>query len=207
MKFILLLFICTISFSASAQWWRLDLQLKKHERFSLIEQVNDHSIARLPVATVNQPKIEELFLDRSEFNYEAAEDLLMRTAEHNMSFRIYNEASYNFSDLAHLYIQQNRFSEAKWYLLQSNTIARQQNDDKHIITNLIDLAIVKANTYDYVQAEQDLNEAHDIAGLKGMQNVLTEIEIIMQYLKQSKQSSSKSVLRYADIPLNDIKAE
>ena len=65
MKFILLVFICTISFSASAQWWRLDLQLKKHERFPLIDQVTDHSIAGLPTAAVNQSEIKGLFLDCS----------------------------------------------------------------------------------------------------------------------------------------------
>jgi hypothetical protein len=207
MRFILLVFISTISFSASAQWWRLDLQLKKHERFPLIDQVTDHSIARLPIATVDQPEIQELFLDRSEYTFLAAEYLVMQTAQHNMRFRIYNDASYNFSDLAHLYIQQNRFSEAKWYLLQSNVISRQENDDKHTIANLIDLALVKANTSDYVQAQQDLGEAHDIANLKGMQNIMIEIEQIAQYIKQNMQSSPKSVLHYADVPFNNTKSE
>ncbi|MDB4902111.1 MAG: hypothetical protein JWQ63_1392 [Mucilaginibacter sp.] len=207
MKFILLVFISTISFSASAQWWRLDLQLKKHERFPLIDQVTDQSIARLPVATFNQAEIQGLFLDCSEYNNEAAENLIMKTAQHNMRFRIYNDASYNFSDLAHLYIQQNRFSEAKWFLLQSNIISRQENDDKHTIANLIDLAIVKANTGYYEQAQQDLNEAHELAGIKGLQNTLPEIEKTMLYIKQNKLSLSKSVSRYADFPLNNTKAE
>jgi hypothetical protein len=208
MKFILFVFISTISFSASAQWWRLDLKLKKHERFPLIDHVTDHSIAGLPAATaVSQAEIKELFLDRSEYNNEAAENIIMKTAQHNMRFRIYNDASYNFSDLAHLYIQQNRFSEAKWFLLQSNIISRQENDDKHTIANLIDLAIVKANTGYYEQAQQDLNEAHELAGLKRLQNVLPEIEKTMLYLKQNKESLSKSVLRYADVPQSNIKAE
>jgi hypothetical protein len=208
MKFILFVFISTISFSASAQWWRLDLKLKKHERFPLIDQVTDQSIARLPAATVvSQAEIKELLLDCSEYNNEAAENLVMKLAQHNMRFRIYNDASYNFSDLAHLYIQQNRFSEAKWFLLQSNIISRQENDDKHTIANLIDLAIVKANTGYYEQAQQDLNEAHELAGLKRLQNVLPEIEKTMLYLKQNKESLSKSVLRYADVPQSNIKAE
>jgi hypothetical protein len=207
MKFILLVFISTISFSASAQWWRLDQKLKKHERFPLIDQVTDHSIAGLPVPIVNQVGIKGLVLDCSEYNSEAAENLVMKMAQHNMRFRIYSDASYNFSDLAHLYIQQNRFSEAKWFLLQSNIISRQQNDDKHTIANLIDLAIVKANTGYYDQALQDLNEAHELAGLKSLQSILPEIEKTMLYIKQNKQSLSKSVLRYADVPLNAIKTE
>lgn len=207
MKFILLVFISTISFSASAQWWRLDQKLKKHERFPLIDQVTNHSIAGFPIAAINPAEIKGLFLDCSEYNNEAAENLVMRLAQHNMRFRIYNDASYNFSDLAHLYIQQNRFSEAKWFLLQSNTISRQQNDDKHTIANLIDLAIVKANTGYYDQALQDLNEAHELAGLKSLQSTLPEIEKTMLYIKQNKESLSKSVLRYADAPLNTTKTE
>ena len=207
MRFILLFFICTISFSASAQWWRLDLKLKKHERFPIIDSVTDHSIERLPVYVIDQPKIKELFIDRSEDSFLAAEDIVMKSAQHNMRFRVYTDASYNFSDLAHLYILQNRFSEAKWFLLQSNAISRQQNDDKHTVANLIDLALIKAYSSDYVQAQQDLNEAHDIANLKGLQDEMVEIEQMTQYIKRNKLSTAKPVLRYADIPQNDTKTE
>jgi hypothetical protein len=207
MRYILLVFITTLSFSASAQWWRLDLKLKKHERFQLIDSVTDNSIARLPMGTLNLPKIKGLFLDRSEDSFQAAEDIVMKTAQHNMRFRIYADASYNFSDLAHLYIQQCRFSEAKWYLLQSNNISRQQNDDKHTVENLIDLATVKVYICDYAQAQQDLNEAHDIASLKGLQECFPEIEQMLQYLKQSKQPLVKPVFRYADAPQGDTKIE
>ena len=55
----------------------------------------------------------------------------MHSAQHNMSEGIFTDASYNFSDLARIYILQNRLSEAKWYLLQSNNISRRQRDDKH----------------------------------------------------------------------------
>ncbi|HEY4325979.1 MAG TPA: hypothetical protein VGN20_18460 [Mucilaginibacter sp.] len=207
MRYILLVFITTLSFSASAQWWRLDLKLKKHERLQLIDSVTDNSIARLPIATIDQHKIKELFLDRSEYSFRAAEDIVMKTAQHNMRFRIYADASYNFSDLARLYIQQSRFSEAKWYLLQSNNISRQQNDDKHTVENLIDLATVKVYIYDYVQAQQDLNEAHDIATLRGLQECFPEIEQMLQYVKQNKQPLVKPVLRYADAAQGDTKTE
>lgn len=207
MRYILLVFITTLSFSASAQWWRLDLKLKKHERFQLIDSVTDNSIARLPVAKLDQPKVKWLFLDRSEDSFQAAEDIVMKTAQHNMRFRIYADASYNFSDLAHLYIQQNRFSEAKWFLLQSNSISRQQNDDKHTVENLIDLATIKVYTSDYVQAQQDLNEAHDIACLKGLQECFPELEQMLQYVKQNKQPSVRPVFRYANAPQGDTKTE
>jgi hypothetical protein len=209
MKFVLLVILGTIGFSASAQWYRIDLKFKKkREPFALIEQASDHSIARLPVAKLTKaPKIHIINLDRSEYSLEAAENIVMRTAQHNMRFRIYNDASYNFSELARLYIQQNRLSEAKWYLLQSNIISRGENDDKHTVSNLMDLAMIKANIGDYNQAQQDLTEAHDIASIKGFKDELREIEKKMLYIKQNKLSTPKTDLRYAEFPQNTGKGE
>jgi len=206
MRIILFVLLGTISFSASAQWYRVDLQLRKHVRYPQLTQATDHSINRLPVFFITKTngldliktKIIGFKLDQSEYNYEAAEADIMRTAQHNMRFRIYADASYNFSDLARLYVHQNRFSEAKWFLLQSNIISRQQNDDKHTVANLIDLALIKANIGDYELAQQDLSEAHDIAFVKGFREELKEIEKEIKYIKQNKDLFPKPELRYAD---------
>jgi hypothetical protein len=80
----------------------------------------------------------------------------MKTAQHNMRFRIYDVASVNFSELAQLYAQQNRFSEAKWYFLQSTFLSRQQNNNKLTIANLCKLAMVKLEIGDFILAQQDL---------------------------------------------------
>jgi hypothetical protein len=72
MRFILLILLGTISFSTSAQWYRLDLKFKKkQERPAAIEPYTDHSIARLPVLKVNNyaKVIPELF-GRGSFGYE-----------------------------------------------------------------------------------------------------------------------------------------
>jgi len=125
-----------------------------------------------------------------------------------MRFRIYDIASYNFSQLAELFIKQNRFSEAKWYLLQSNKISREQNDDKHTIANLMDLAMVKANLGDLAQAQQDLDEAHQIATLRGWTSNVADIEKENIFIKINKSASSpKMELRYAsDAMVTDKKA-
>jgi hypothetical protein len=207
MRFILLILFGTIYFSASAQWYRLDLKLKKHVRPEAIELVSNHSIANLPVATVNNTNIITRPLNRSEYGYQAAEAVVMKTAQHNMRYRVYNDASYNFSDLAHLYIQQNRFSEAKWYLLQSNLISREQNDDKHTIANLIDLATIKSGLGDYTQAQQDLTEAHDLANTRGFMDDVEAIDKKALYLKQNRFTTPKVDVRYADVPQNTSKVE
>jgi hypothetical protein len=208
MKFILLVLCCTLGLSASAQWYRLDLKTKKHDRSPLLAQLTNHSVSRIPVAAPSKPKIQMLHFDRSDYSLEAAEALIMKTAQHNMRFRVYNDASYNFSELAALYIQQNRFSEAKWFLLQSNIISRNQNDDKHTISNLIELAGIKAQLGDYTQAQEDLTEAHAMAMSRGFRDDLLQIEKKIQYIKQSKLSSApKPELRYAEAAMTTAKAE
>lgn len=209
MRYIFLIIcFCTSGLSASSQWYRIDLKLIKHERFPLIEQSDDHSILRLSCTNLIKPVIiHSLHLDRSEYSYQAAENLVMRTAQHNMRFREYDNASYNFSELARLYIRQNRFSEAKWYLLQSNLIARERNDNKLTILNLIDLSTIKADIGEYIMAQQDLMEAYTIAGLKGFKDDLLIIERKILNLKEYKLSAPKSELRYAEAPQTVSKSE
>ena len=208
MRFILLTIFITISFSASAQWWRIDMKFKKQSpRPSLIEQLINHSISSMPAAAINYLKIYPVQFKPSDYSYEAAEDVVMKAAQHNMRFRIYAEASYNFSELARLYILQDRLSEAKWFLLQSNIISRQQNDDSHTVSNLINLAAIKTNIGDYQLAEQDLTEAYDIACAKGFNDSLTEIEKKIRYLQQNKLPPSKPDVGYAETSQNNTKAE
>ncbi len=206
MKPVLIIILAAISFSASAQWYRIDLKLKKkQERPPLIERVTDHSIARLPhLQKPGHPKIYPVKFSQGDYRYEAAEAIIMKQAQHNMRFRIYADASYNFSDLAHLFSQQNRFSEAKWYLLQSNQISREQNDDKHTIANLIDLATIKVIIGEFMRWQQeDLDEAHNIACVRDFKDNMAEIENIMAYIKQNRLPSSTPVLRYAETPQNE----
>lgn len=206
MRFTLLILICCLfGFSASAQWYNV---LKSHKRFPPIEQVADNSVSRIHITPVIKPaKIHNITLDRSEYSFQAAENMVMRAAQHNMRFRVYNDASYNFSELAKLYIQQNRYSEAKWYLLQSNIISRQQNDDKHTIDNLMALATIKSELGDYTQAQQDLTEAHDMASVRGFNVDLTAIEKKMALIKQNKNNTPKTDVRYAETPVSSSKAE
>lgn len=206
MRFSLVILLSVCCFSASAQWYHLDF--KKHVRPEAIEQAPNHSIANLSVIKVNTPTtilVEQL--GRSEYSYHANEYLILQTAQHNMRFRIYNDASYNFSDLAKIYIQQNRYAEAKWYLLQSNYISREQNDDKHTIANLIDLATIKAGLGDFTQAMQDLSEARNIAEARGFKDDMLTIDKKVAYLTQTRYTTPKVDVRYADAPEITAKAE
>jgi len=209
MKYVLTFLLLTIlSFSASAQWY-YRIGLKKAVRYPAIAEVKNNPLKRLPVAKITPVKIAKYHIpDISDYELDAAEAEVMKMAQHNMRFRIYDIASYNFSQLAKLFMKQNRFSEAKWYLLQSNNISRQQNDDGHTISNLMDLAMVKANLGDLQQAQQDLDEARQIATTRGFQSTIADIEKESIYIKVNKSASSpKMELRYAsDAMVTDKKA-
>jgi len=232
MRFILLFVCCITSLSVSAQlinagsskkqhsvtvtkfednpakalWWQVG-PLKKYRRFPMISQVRDNSIKHLPSSKLSPAKIYAVnFTTTGDYYLELAEAAVMKTAQHNMRFRQYAVASYNFSALAELYIKQNRFSEAKWYLLQSNFISRQQNDDKHTIANLMDLAMVKANLGDLTLAQQDLTEARQLANARGWGANASEIEKESQFIIHNRTTTPKLELRYADAVLADKKA-
>ena len=69
----------------------------------------------------------------------------------------------SYDNLAKLYLQQGRFSEAKWYALQSNNLSRNRNDVVNMIATLLILADIKGQIRDYKLAQHDLTEAMGLA--------------------------------------------
>jgi hypothetical protein len=70
-----------------------------------------------------------------------------------------------FNDLTKVYISQKKYSQAKWYILQSNTISRNMNDVPNIISSLIVLAGIKMDINDNSLARSDLDESLHLAML------------------------------------------
>jgi hypothetical protein len=198
MRYIILIILCAFNLSASAQWWRGDF--KSHRRLPQITRIKDHSAERLFKSRLPlyNPKLKVLPLVRSQYNIELSERVVMRAAQHNMRYREYAMASYNFSELAGLYVKENRLSEAKWYYLQSILISRQQNDDEHTINNLVSLGMIKADLGDQVQAQEDLTAARDLARSTGRNNDVKLIETKIKFVQSNKVWLPKSELRYAE---------
>jgi len=65
----------------------------------------------------------------------------------------------SFDFLGHLYQDQKRYSQAKWFFLQANNQARLANDTTGLITSLINLSVVKILIGDMALAKKDLEEA------------------------------------------------
>jgi hypothetical protein len=199
MRYIILVILCALNFSASAQWWRGDF--KKHTRYPQLAQVKDHSLrnylaARRPFN--NPSKLTGGVIPRSQFNLEINERIVMRAAQHNMRFREYAQASYRFSELAKIYVGENRLSEAKWYYLQSILISKQQSDHQHTINNLVSLALIKADLGDMTQAQQDLTEARDLARNTGRNQDVKMVDEKIKFVQSNKVWLPKSELRYAE---------
>ncbi|WP_345213146.1 hypothetical protein [Mucilaginibacter gynuensis] len=195
MKYFVLVLFCSISFSASAQWWRIGPL--KGKRFPPIANTTNHSVEKIKFEAVSCPKIisNELI---SWYRLNMAEYKTMRNAQHNMRFREYSTASYNFSDLANIYIKQNRLSEAKWYLLQSILISRRENNSRHTLANLISLANVKIDMGDVNLGRQDLLEARQIASSNGWKADEKVIVKKLESIQGINSQAPKSELKYAD---------
>ncbi len=69
----------------------------------------------------------------------------------------------SFDQLSSIYHAQHKYSPAKWFILQSNKISREQNDTTNVINSLIELSSIKTDIKDYTLAMKDLNEALSLA--------------------------------------------
>ncbi len=112
----------------------------------------------------------------SQHRYEEAERFLMKkalplyTRYGNKTGRIIC-----FENLARLYEQQKRYSEAKWYYIQANLLGRKINNEGAVISSLISLGHVKNELGHLDLALQDLKEAEKLAS--GSHDVPRLIEI------------------------------
>ncbi|WP_214073270.1 hypothetical protein [Mucilaginibacter sp. dw_454] len=207
MRFFLFLALSTLSLTASAQFWQSNPKPVREPFLSAVQFSSSQSISNQIQKAVLPAALVAIQLPRSSFNLEAEEDVILKQAKHNMRFRVYNDASYNFTALAVLYLQQNRFSEAKWYLLQSNNIAKQGTDTRHVLDNLYLLAQIKSAIGEQTLAMADLQEARELAVAKAMQPDITVIDNKIKFLQTSKVAVVKAELRYAEaVELENSKA-
>ncbi|HEY0667437.1 MAG TPA: tetratricopeptide repeat protein, partial [Sphingobacteriaceae bacterium] len=82
----------------------------------------------------------------------------------------------SFQALADVYHQQNRYSEAKWFYIQANTLARKANDKNNIISSLINLAKIKYAIGHYPLALKDYKEAELLASKNKNIGKLVEVK-------------------------------
>ena len=132
-----------------------------------------------------------------------------------MSLHLYSRYSdstglrISFDNLAKVYSSQRKFSQAKWFILQSNNISRIKNDIPNIIASLVKLSTVKMEIRDYKLAMRDLNEALTLS----IANKIPQMEAAVQknfgylYNRMDNPAKGAIALKRADTILDSIKAQ
>lgn len=194
MRIPLLVLLCTFSLSASAQWYKLKLGNYRRQPQLAAAPVKAF---KLPPAKLQFNTVKRVNIAQTWYGLLLNEHTTMKMAQHQMRFREYAEASYSFRDLAKIYLQLNKLSQAKWFLLQSNNLSRQQNNDRLTIANLIDLALIKSTIGDFALAQQDLDEARNMATARNWQDDVTRVNREINSLQRDKLAALKPGTTYA----------
>ncbi|MFD0751929.1 hypothetical protein ACFQZS_17380 [Mucilaginibacter calamicampi] len=191
MRFFLLLACCAISLNTSAQFW------KKKVRYAAIESAKSAPAPQFATPALNL-KSNVVYINyyiQPVFDFDLMEQAVLKEAKHNMRYREYQQASHSFTDLAGLYLLHNRFSEAKWYLLQSISLSNNANLK---IANLLTLAGIKTDLGEAALAKTDLQEARMLASANGLKADVIEIDRRLLALNNSKPLIVKPELRYSE---------
>ncbi|WP_295676275.1 hypothetical protein [uncultured Mucilaginibacter sp.] len=125
-------------------------------------------------------------------------------------YSIYNDSvglRICYDNLAKVYHAQKKFAQAKWFILQSNTLSRTKNDTPNVITSLLTLAAIKSDIKDYTLAMGDLDEALKLSITTHAPR--TQIEVLKNYaqLYNLLQNHPKeaAVLKKRDALLDSIR--
>jgi len=99
-----------------------------------------------------------------------------------------------FDNLAKVYHAQKKFAQAKWFILQSNTLSRAINDNQNIITSLLVLASIKTDIKDYSLAMRDLNEALTLSSKKHYPQLESQVQLSYAMLYSTMEKPAKAAV-------------
>lgn len=142
---------------------------------------------------------------RIQKRYKQAESLILKNAlslyrsADNLNGRIGC-----FDVLGHIYFEQKRYSEAKWFFIQANTQSRNLDNQKGIITSLVNLSKVKIAIHDNALALRDLKEANTLANSMNNLSMMADVKkgYSLYYASMGNKSASR-VSRNRSEKLND----
>lgn len=113
---------------------------------------------------MNSPKLAEFYiLNKALGYYRSADDSKGRLK--------------SFDFLGHLYQDQKRYSQAKWFYLQANNQARIMNDTTGTITSLINLGVIKILIGELELAKKDITEAEDLSKHEGYSHIMKNAKV------------------------------
>ncbi|EOR94057.1 hypothetical protein ADIARSV_2773 [Arcticibacter svalbardensis MN12-7] len=97
-----------------------------------------------------------------------------------------------FDLLGRIYFAQKRYSEAKWFFIQANTQSRNLDNQKGIITSLVNLSKVKIAIHHNKLALRDLKEASTLAVRLNNLTMIANVKKGYSYYYASTGSKSAS---------------
>ncbi|RKR81123.1 hypothetical protein BDD43_1267 [Mucilaginibacter gracilis] len=194
--FLLILLSVFTASAASAQFWKRTQQT----RLPLIAPANTHTFNYLksnPLKAVAVlPKVN---FGRSRYSYDLEEAAIMKELYHTLRFRMYAEAIGSMNRLVVIYIDESRYSEAKWYLLQCNYFGHKCNNTHVIISSLMSLGMLKADIGEYEQAKQDLLDAKNICFEQGLKTIAADIDGKLKLVEAKRITNVKNDVQYAEV--------
>lgn len=112
-----------------------------------------------------------------------------------------------FDYLARVYHDQKKYSQAKWYILQSNTVSRSMHDVPNIILSLTELARIKADIKDYKLAIGDLHEAISLSSINHLSKTQAdaELNLAMLYSRMKDYKNEAIAMKRHDAILDSMR--
>jgi len=118
----------------------------------------------------NNRQLGEVYLNlasiwTSQKRYKDAENIIMNKALPLFAYKIHDKIGLmkSYDQLAEIFHLQRRFSEAKWFYIQSNMVARKLNNSSGIVNSLVSLGHVKMSIGDNQLALRDFREAEKLS--------------------------------------------
>lgn len=143
----------------------------------------NQAILGMALATKNNRSVAEAYMNHADIltgqkNFEEAENLILRKALPLYYYGLKDELGTIkcYDQLGITYFQQKKFTEAKWFFIQSNMLARKKNRTSEVVNSLINLAHVKMSIGDYDLALRDYKEAEQLSVKNKYTNQLIEVK-------------------------------
>jgi hypothetical protein len=192
---LLLLLTTLLGNAACAQFWKKAAPVKNpvYIQQGQLPQIKFD----LTLQTTKLPPLANL--GRSRYSYDLEEAAIMKELYHTLRFRMYPEAIDGMNRLVAIYIEESRYSEAKWYLLQCNYFGHKSNNTKAVVASLIGLGMLKADIGEYDQARQDLLDAQDICLDQNMTAEASDIDKKLTTVEAKRIANVKNDVQYAEI--------
>jgi hypothetical protein len=205
-KLILSLFIFSTTVSLQLHAQNVDsMQHRLDTTTNLCAKAELYTNIAANLIQFNQPQTRNI----SNADASKAVDYVLKAIHLNNKYNDTLAIRNNFDCLSQAYFLQKKYTQAKWFSLQSAQISRDRRDVPFIIKSLMQLVTIKVALKEYTLAQKDLNEAIVLAQYSN--NVPKQIEVEKTladlYSKEGKlKESVKLVEHYSLLSENLQKA-